>query len=238
MVLMTGFACGAVSQDRGEYATVDCPVSPVTGVGSGSCQVEPSWNSWCAISAAAASERADGNAPGTHNFIDMAISAGRVLRDLDALSADTEMTAQERVHAFLTLAEESFDLDAMAEQALPKGLELPKSQWELYTQAYRMHVASAFLDGVRTYGPTVSRVQGVRQTPDGSVLVYLQSARNGSDLRSHWVLCPHSEFRVCDVNVNGMNLSLRQRSDFSAVLERRGFDYLLRALRTGALVRL
>lgn len=162
----------------------------------------------------------------------------QLLSDLNGLAARTDLTDEERAAEFLDLAEQGFDLDAMARAAIDPDLVPTEASWTQYLEAFRMHLAHAFIEGVRTYGPSRAQILGIRRPPDGAPVVFIGSADRQSERLDTWILCPGSEIKVCDVEVGGIRASARQRQDFSAVIERDGFDAFLEALRSGALVHL
>lgn len=164
--------------------------------------------------------------------------ATRLLRSLDALSARVDMTDKERATTFLGLAEKAINIDQIAAASLPRTLKLSPAAQQAYAKAFRVHLSLAYVEGLRRHGATVSRVVGVRQRQGSSPIVFLSTQSGGTLRRSSWGLCSVGIFLICQIEVEGVRLANRHRSDFSAVIRRDGFSALLKALRAGALVRL
>nr|MDJ0822190.1 hypothetical protein [Paracoccaceae bacterium] len=66
---------------------------------------------------------------------------------------------------------------------------------------------------------------------------HLDSTAERNAWRSVWILCAGAAFRICDAEVDGVRVSTQQRRSFDGIRARDGFDGLIRALRSGALVR-
>jgi ABC-type transporter MlaC component len=168
----------------------------------------------------------------------VADQATRLLRSLDTLSARANMTDKGRAKAFLGIAENAFNIDHIAAASLPRTLKLSSAAQQAYAKAFRVHLSLAYVEGQRSYGATVSEVVGVRQRHGKPPIVFLKARSGGTIRRSSWGLCSTEIFRICEIEVEGVRLAARHRSDFSAVIRRDGFPAFLKALRSGALVHL
>jgi len=164
--------------------------------------------------------------------------ANSLLRSLDTLSARANMTEKERAKAFLAIAENAFNINQIAAASLSRTLKLSPAAQQAYAKAFRVHLSLAYVEGLRRYGATESRVVGVRQRQGKPPIVFLRAQSGGTIRRSSWVLCSTETFLICEIEVEGVRLAARHRSDFSAVIRRDGFPAFLKALRSGALVHL
>ena len=157
-------------------------------------------------------------------------------QSIDALSHSSTWSQQQRADAFLALADTGFDLGNMASASLTGHAALTPIDKARYLAAYRAHMGFAFAEGVRRNGASTTRVLGIRQAA-GRTAIYLSSTTERGGWQSVWILCDGTVFRICDAEVDGVRVSARQRRSFDSIRARDGFEGLLRALRSGALVR-
>ncbi|RYH12389.1 ABC transporter substrate-binding protein [Tropicimonas sp. IMCC6043] len=163
--------------------------------------------------------------------------AAALAGQFDALSRRSDLDTTERAREFLGIMERGFDLDHMARQALGPDAEPDPDQWQDYRRAYRAHLFHGHLKSLEL-GPSRSEVLGHRPAAGGGEVIGL-SVRAGSRVSQVvWLTCPEPGFRICDVEVDGMRLSVWSRDSFAPALARLGWRGFLESLRRGDLVEL
>lgn len=161
----------------------------------------------------------------------------RMLADSDGLSTQTSLSDATIASRFKSIATASFSLQTMARDALgyDRFRQLGAEQKAAYAKAFVDHLAQGFVLGVRRHGAVVSKVLGTRTGQNGAAIVISRSRISGREKDTFWHMCREHPALVCDIEVDGIRASARQRAAFSRVLEEHGFERLLTDLRSGDL---
>ncbi|MBN9673627.1 ABC transporter substrate-binding protein [Roseibium aggregatum] len=164
-------------------------------------------------------------------------AVARMLIASDGLSAQTNLAAKAMATRFKAIVTSHFALGTMARDALgyDRFNQLGTKRQRQYTEAFKEHLAQGFVLGVRRLGSAVSTVLGSRTAPGGAVIVVSRSRVAGREKDTFWHMCREHPALVCDIEVDGIRASARQRAAFSRVLEEHGFERLLTDLRSGEL---
>lgn len=155
----------------------------------------------------------------------------------DKLSARGHLPDAELQSKFNLIAARHFDRNAMARAAL--GTQLPaeaRANWSGYRRAYDAFLAKSFVRGVRDAGAAVSAVKGARIGPSASPVVASESRTRGRRADIFWLMCRDNPRRVCDVEVDGIRASARQRATFVRIIADGSFARLLDELSSGRIV--
>jgi ABC-type transporter MlaC component len=160
-----------------------------------------------------------------------------MLGRIDALSARGDLADVELSRRFRAIAGDHMDRSHMASAALGgAALRLSPAEWQRYAAAFDVHMGLGFAAGVREYGASESRVLGERITPAGKTVVIARIRSKAREQDTVFYMCDRKPSLVCDVEVNGVRASARQRTDFLRMLDDQGLDALIEALKAGRLV--
>ncbi len=156
--------------------------------------------------------------------------AQRVIATLSATNA----THEQREEKFHQLLAEAFDLEQIGKFVV--GRHYAKMTPEQRTEYHKLF--GAFL--IKTYARRLGGYSGeaftivaVRPGDDDQVLVRSRIERPGSPaLDCDWKLrVADGQFRIIDLVVEGISMSVAQRQDFASVVSGSGIDGLMAALR-------
>lgn len=149
-------------------------------------------------------------------------------------SAGEDASDAERSARLRGLLDEAFDLPRIARFVLGR-------HWRAATDAQRTEFVALFRKFVvRTYAKRFRELAGKRLTvlrareisPGLAVVDSEISSRSEAPVKVDWHVAGESpDFRVVDVKVEGISMSVTQRDEFAAVIKRRKLEGLLRALR-------
>lgn len=165
------------------------------------------------------------------NFIDTVASRGINFLSDPALSP----TAQRQ--AFRALLQDSFDLDTIGRFALGKywRVATPSERAE-YQRLFEKMVIGVYAERFGTYDGQKLKTTGTKSASDTDTIVnsVIIPKGGGEKVRVDWrVRKSGSRYRVVDVIVEGVSMSVTQRSDFAAAIQQGGGDVsaLLKHLR-------
>lgn len=148
-------------------------------------------------------------------------------RGLTFLS-DPESSQEQKKKEFRKLLDNSFDLDTIARFVLGKywNVATPAQKKE-YSTLFRKMVVEVYAGRFGDYKGEKFEVKSVRQIgkSDSLVTSYIQPVNGGDPIQVDWrVRRKDSTYKVVDVLVSGVSMSVTQRSDFSSVIQRGGGD--------------
>jgi phospholipid transport system substrate-binding protein len=156
-----------------------------------------------------------------------------VLRD-DALSNE------QKFDQLVALLSEPIDLDLVARLILGRywrtASEAQRAEYLELFRAFALHTLASRLD---VYGGQDFEITGARVVGREDALVSSRILSDGPPLAVDWRVreLDDGSLVAIDVIVEGVSLIVTQRSEFGAVVERRGLDGLLAELRRRAEVR-
>jgi phospholipid transport system substrate-binding protein len=108
-------------------------------------------------------------------------------------------------------------------------------QYQAYSAAFPDFVVGAYGDRLRSYSAAEFKVvRALARGSRGDVDVVARVAeRTGQPFDSIWTVGrdPQGRWRLLNLTVAGVNLGLTQEADFSAYIQRNGFDALVRFMR-------
>lgn len=164
-------------------------------------------------------------------------AVGNMLDRIDRLSAKPQLQDPQIARRFRSIAAKHLDRKFMARKALGRWLgKLDANALSRYFGAYYTHMELGFVRSMRKTGPSVSRVLGSRRLSNGNGVVIARIDAGSRRRDVVWYMCAHAPQRVCDVEVDGVRASARERSVFDAVLRKGGLSALVRDLEAGRLV--
>lgn len=147
-----------------------------------------------------------------------------------------DLSQSQKVKKFENLLEDSFDMKTIARFALGRywRTSTPKQRDE-YMKLFREMVLKVYSQRFNEYKGQNIEVKSARRDGDKDVIVnsFITSPGN-PDVQVDWrVRYKQDEYKVIDVVVEGVSMSVTQRSDFASVIQRGGgnIDVLLAHLR-------
>ncbi len=172
-------------------------------------------------------------------FIDGAKSfvSGIAERGLGLLANDS-MSQKEHEAAFRDLLNDNFDMKTIGRFALGRywRTSTPEERTE-YLKLFNEMVVSVYTRRFSEYNGEELKVVGARKDGDSDALVTSKIVpKDGSQsVTVDWrIRFKKDEYKVIDIIVEGVSMSLTQRSDFASVIQRGGgnVEVLLAHLRT------
>lgn len=163
---------------------------------------------------------AGANVRGAEQFIE------RMAGDAIEFLGDDSRSYEQKRASFRQLLETSFDMDTIGRFALGRywRTATPEQQQE-YMNLFKQRVIDVYSARFQEYTGQRFETRGAR--PEGQNDAIVHSAivpRDGSQqVRVDWrVRERNGQFRIIDIIVEGVSMSVTQRSDFSSVIQRGG----------------
>ncbi len=158
---------------------------------------------------------------GAQKFID-----GMAQRGLDFL-ANADLSSEQKSNEFRKLLQDSFDMETIGRFALGRywRTATPEQRKE-YQKLFREMIVKVYSERFRDYeGQRVEarsfRIDGDNDTMVTSFII----PPDGAEIQVDWrVRYKNSHYQIVDVIVEGVSMSVTQRSDFSSVIQRGGGD--------------
>lgn len=158
---------------------------------------------------------------GAQRFID-----GMAQRALDFL-ADAGLSQEQKTNEFRKLLQDSFDMETIGRFALGRyWRESTPEQRKEYQKLFREMVVQVYSDRFKEYkGQRMEtrshRIDGDKDTIVTSFIV----PEDGAEIQVDWrVRYKNGHYQIVDVIVEGVSMSVTQRSDFSSIIQRGGGD--------------
>lgn len=151
-----------------------------------------------------------------------------------------DISAKERAQRFRTLLIEGFDVPAIGRFALGKyWREASEPQKTEFLKLFEVMVVATYASRFGEYSGEVIKMNEARIDDPRLITVQSEVVKPGNPaIRVDWRVLTDdgNKFRIVDVVVEGISMSLTQRNDFAAVIQRNGgtVDGLLVALRDKA----
>jgi phospholipid transport system substrate-binding protein len=138
---------------------------------------------------------------------------------------EKDIPLAERTQRFRLLLTEGFDVPQIGRFVLGR-------YWRVATEEERAEYLKLFEDFIvhnyatrfGEYAGENLKIGGASRTAEGDVTVYSELLRpNGAPVKVEWKLRQHdSSFKITDVAVEGVSMTITQRDDFSASIQRNG----------------
>ena len=156
---------------------------------------------------------------------------------IQALGA-SEMSLEEREKQVRVLLREGFDFAFIGRFVLGRHWRtMTPEQRSDYLQLFSAFVLKVYSSRLGGYAGETFKVTGTRPAGKQDILVRTEIIRpSGPPLDCEWrVRVIDGRQRIIDVMVAGISMAITQRSEFSSVISRNGYDGLLHALRARAM---
>lgn len=153
--------------------------------------------------------------------------------------ADEDITKEKKAKEFKDLLEDSFDMNTIARFALGRHWRVASNeQKKEYMGLFKTMIVKVYSSRFDEYQGQSFEVRHTRAESDKDAIVTsFIVPESGSEIQIDWrVRYKKGRYKVIDVIVEGVSMSVTQRSDFSSVIQRGGGDVevLLDHLRTKA----
>ncbi|QMW24081.1 MlaC/ttg2D family ABC transporter substrate-binding protein [Sandaracinobacteroides saxicola] len=108
--------------------------------------------------------------------------------------------------------------------------QITPAQLSAYQAALPVFIVNTYAD--RLYDFADARVTLVRTAPRGSrgdvdVFTRITRPNAGNPIEAVWAVRPGNPSQITNLTVNGVNVALTQEADFSAYIQKNGFDALV-----------
>lgn len=147
------------------------------------------------------------------------------------------MSQTQKKQAFAKLLEQSFDMNTIGRFSLGTYWRqaTPQQQQE-YLRLFKDYVINIYSQRFQEYNDQRFETRGARKESERDTIVTsaIIDPRSGAQTRVDWrVRERNGKYQIVDVIVEGVSMSVTQRSDFSSVIQRGGgnVDVLLQTLR-------
>lgn len=149
--------------------------------------------------------------------------------------ADPAMSQEQKAREFQHLLESSFDMNTISRFALGRywRTATPEQRKE-YQDLFRQMVLNVYSERFDEYSGQEFVVRGVRNEGESDAIVSsFVVSQQGPEIQVDWrVRHKKDKFKIIDVMVEGVSMTVTQRSDFASVIQRGGgnvavlIDYL------------
>jgi phospholipid transport system substrate-binding protein len=153
-----------------------------------------------------------------------------------AFLSDETLSLEQQKKEFKTILNRDFDLNTIGRFALGRYWKsASKEQRDEYLKLFNGMVVDVYSKRFETYNGQDIQVTGSRPEGKDTLVMSVLKQNGGPDVRLDWrVRHKNGQYKVVDVIVEGVSMSLTQRSDFASVIQRGGgnVEALLQHLRS------
>lgn len=155
---------------------------------------------------------------GAEHFIDSMAQKGL------GFLADTSMSTEQKKEAFAGLLNKSFDMNTIGRFSLGRYWRVSTAeQRREYLDLFNNMVVQVYADRFSEYSGQAFETAGFRQESEKDTIVTSFVIDKNAKVQVDWrVRHKNGRYKVVDVMVEGVSMSMTQRSDFSAVIQRGG----------------
>lgn len=151
---------------------------------------------------------------------------------------DEKMTKDQKTAAFRRLLQDSFDMDTIGRFSLGRYWRAASpAQQKEYLSLFREMIVTVYSNRFHEYRGQRFETRAVRADGEkDSIVTAFIIPESGPEVQVDWrVRLKNGRYKVVDVIVEGVSMSVTQRSDFASVIQRGGGDVgvLLVQLRNG-----
>lgn len=140
---------------------------------------------------------------------------------------DPNLSHEQKISSFRTLLNDSFDLETIGRFVLGRYWKTSSEQQrQEYIGLFRKMVVDVYAKRFGDYKGQKFETRGSRADGDKDTIVtsYIIPG-NGPEVQVDWrVRYKNGQYKIVDVIVEGVSMSVTQRSDFAAVIQRGGGD--------------
>lgn len=153
-----------------------------------------------------------------------------VMQTLDDQSMNDAQKQQKLQQLFV----QNVDIDWMARFVLGRAWQqASEDQRQRYVAAYRNYLLAHYTTNFADYGGSKYKINDIKQDNDGfnvSMEVATPDSNENVALGYHLHADASGQIKLSDIIVEGVSLITSQRSEYAAVVQRKGMDGLISAL--------
>lgn len=143
-----------------------------------------------------------------------------------AISGLTDKTVppQERTQRFRTLLTRDFDIPEIARFVLGRywRVATPDERTQ-YTKVFEDYIVELYSSRFQNYGGETLKVNAAYRDDDGAFVSSSLLRPSGPPVKVDWKLRPATpSFKIVDIVVEGVSMSVTQRDDFAAAIQEHG----------------
>ena len=147
-----------------------------------------------------------------------------------AMRTGSRESAKARFRALLS---QHVAVDLIGDRLIRRWLPtISPAQHEGYKTALPAYIVGTYADRLFEYADATIRVVRTQPTAGGGADVYTQVTKPGAQpIAATWSLTKvGGAWKVLNLNVAGINVAMAQAADFDSVIQRQGFDALVRMM--------
>jgi len=141
------------------------------------------------------------------------------------LLTDKTVTQKQRANHFRAILKTKFDVKAIGKFALGKyWRNAAKQEKDEFFKLFEDSIVSTYSTRFQEYTSEKFRVKNAREESNGGVTVRSEIVRlNGSNIPIDWIIFEKKgQMRIYDVILDGISMSITQRSEYASVIQRKG----------------
>lgn len=168
------------------------------------------------------------NPTAAKNFVDAV--AGQVI----AIGKNDSMSRSEKESKLESLFSDKVDINFVAKFVLGKNWRTASTQQQQdYIAAYRPFILKNYASKLAKYSGQTYSLKNARPDGDASVVTMeINDPQGGQNIMVDYRLRgDDGSFKIVDITVEGVSLLNTQRSEFSGIVENKGMDGLIAALK-------
>jgi phospholipid transport system substrate-binding protein len=134
---------------------------------------------------------------------------------------------------FRALLSQNVAVDLIGDRLIRRWLPtISPAQHAAYKAALPAYIVGTYADRLFEYANATVRIVRVQPTAGGGADVYTQVTKPGQQpIAATWSLTKvGNDWKVLNLNVAGINVAMAQAADFDSVIQRQGFDALVRQM--------
>ena len=134
---------------------------------------------------------------------------------------------------FRALLSQNVAVDLIGDRLIRRWLPtISPAQHAAYKAALPAYIVGTYADRLFEYADATIRVVRTQPTAGGGADVYTQVTKPGQQpIAATWSLTKvGNDWKVLNLNVAGINVAMAQAADFDSVIQRQGFDALVRQM--------
>jgi phospholipid transport system substrate-binding protein len=134
---------------------------------------------------------------------------------------------------FRALLSQNVAVDLIGDRLIRRWLPtITPAQHEAYKAALPAYIVGTYADRLFEYANATVRVVRSQPTAGGGADVFTQVTKPGQQpIAATWSLTKvGNAWKVLNLNVAGINVAMAQAADFDSVIQRQGFDALVRQM--------
>ena len=148
------------------------------------------------------------------------------------LVKDSNVSASEKEAKIESIFSDKVDIDFVAKFVLGKNWRTATPEQQAsYVAAYKPFILKNYASKLTKYSGQTYTLKNAHADGDASVVTMEINDPNGQKVNVDYKLKDAGSFKIIDIAVEGVSLLTTQRSEFNGIVERKGVDGLIEALK-------